>query len=86
MGSTDDVHPVVKVVATVLGVATGVWSTWCTVIAFVGGTMPLIGLETSGGFGLGVLWILIFDPLAITVAYWISMAVLIPIFAATRNR
>jgi triacylglycerol lipase len=39
-------------------VAFSVYVTWCNMIAFFGGTIPLIGWELEGGFLTGVLWAL----------------------------
>lgn len=79
----DDDTPVpVQVVGGALALAAAVWATWCTVIAFAGGTMPLIGVETEGGVGFGLLWLFVFDPIAMTVAYWLSMVVLLPVMVA----
>lgn len=36
--------PLVGVVAFLAGI----WGLWCTVVGFVGGTMPLIGIHTDG--------------------------------------
>lgn len=70
-----------KGLAAVLGVATAIYSTWLTILAFVGGTAPGLGWEFEGSFGQGLLWLFIIEPLAITAAYWISMAIVLP-FAA----
>lgn len=72
-------HPLVKILASLSGVATALWVTWCTVIAFVGGTMLILGWETDGGIGFGLLRLFVLEPLAITVAYWITALVLVPI-------
>jgi len=42
-----ELHPVVKRIAVVLAIGAAVWAEWCTVIAFSGGTMPLLGWETE---------------------------------------
>lgn len=78
----DDTPVVVQAASGALALAAAVWLTWCTVIAFIGGTMPLIGVETEGGVGYGLLWVFVFDPIAMTVAYWASMILLLPIMAA----
>lgn len=75
----EEVHPVVQGLAGLAGLATAVWSTWCTVVAFVGGTMPIIGWETDGGLGFGMLWLLVLEPLVITVAFFAVQLVLVPI-------
>lgn len=63
----------------VLGLASAVLLTWWTIIAFVGGRMPLIGYETEGGIGLGLVWVIVIDPIAATVLYWLSIAIVLPI-------
>ncbi len=79
MDDEKGLHPVVQVLTVLLAVAAGVWATWCTIIAFIGGTMPLIGVETDGGLGTGLLCLVILEPIAITVAYWFSMLLLLPL-------
>ena len=60
-------------------VAAGVWGLWCTIVAFVGGTMPIIGYETEGSLGLGLFMLFVGEPLLLTVAYWVSMLVFLPL-------
>jgi len=74
-----ELHPVVHVLAILLAVAAGIWATWCTVIAFIGGTMPLIGVETEGGLGFGLVFLIFLEPIAITIAYWFSILLLMPL-------
>lgn len=76
-----DDHPLFAIVATATALATAIWTGWCTVIAFVGGTMPLLGWEVEGSVGFGLFWLFIVDPILITVAYWASLLVMLP-FAA----
>lgn len=52
---------------------------WATVVAFIGGTLPIIGVRLPGGIISGLLWLFIADPILMTVGYWISMIVIIPI-------
>jgi hypothetical protein len=52
---------------------TAVVSTWCTVVAFVGGTMPIVGWHTEGSVGLGLLWVLVVDPI-VMIASWLLTA------------
>lgn len=59
--------------------AAGIWGLWCTVIGFVGGTMPIIGYETEGSLGLGLFMLFIGEPVLLTVAYWVTMLVLMPL-------
>ena len=76
-----DRHPLIQGLATLTAVATVVFSLWCTVIAFVGGTMPVFHLQTQGSFGFGLLWLCILDPILVTVCYWITLLVLSPFIA-----
>lgn len=60
---TDELPLGAKVI-TLLAVAITVgYSLWSTVIAFIGGTIPLTGVEISGDLLSGVLWILFVDPI-----------------------
>lgn len=60
-----------------------IWTGWITVTAFIGGQAPWFFIEFDG-FSLvrGLLWLLIIDPIVLTVAYWIFMLVIMPIGAA----
>jgi len=76
----DDDTPIpLQIIGGVLGLATAVWMTWCTVIAFIGGTMPIIGWEVEGGFGFGLLFLVVLQPILLTLAYWAFMLVMIPL-------
>ncbi len=77
----DERHPVVNAVAVLTALAAAVLCTWYTVIAFVGGTMPIIGYETEGGFFFGVVWLVFVDPIVVTVAWWASLLVMSPFIA-----
>jgi len=78
----------ISAIGFVTGAATLVLSLWCTYIAFVGGTMPLIGIETKGSVGFGLVWLFLIDPLVVTVCYWVSIllasAVLLPLLGIQR--
>lgn len=67
--------PVVGIVAAIAGL----WGLWCTVIAFIGGTMPLLGIETDGGLVPGLLMLFIGEPILMTVTYWVAMLILMPL-------
>lgn len=82
----DDMHPVVQLVGFLLMVAAFVWSTWCTVVAFTGGTLPLIGMHVDGGLGTGLAWIFVFDWIALTVAYWVALLILVPLSLVFRPK
>ncbi len=61
----------------------GLWSR-ATVIAFVGGTLPIVGIVYPEGLVGGLLWVFFGDPVLITVGYWIGMIVGLPIHALIR--
>jgi hypothetical protein len=75
----DDMPLPLQILAVVLGLATAVWITWCTVIAFIGGTMPIIGWEVDGGIGFGLLFLFIIEPILLTLAYWAVLLVMLPL-------
>lgn len=76
----------VSALTMLLGLTAGVWGLWCVVIGFVGGTMPLIGIEVEGSVILGLFMLFIGEPILLTVAYWASMAVMLPIILVTTRR
>ena len=41
--------------------------------------MPLIGVETDGGIVFGLVFLVFLEPVAITVAYWFSILLLMPL-------
>ena len=49
---------------------------WATVIAFVGGTLPIVPI-TFTGFSLirGLLWVLVFDTIFLTFLGWLAMLI-----------
>jgi hypothetical protein len=61
------------------GLATAVWSTWCAVISFTGGKLPLLPWTMEGGIVSGLLFLFFAEPLLITVAYWAGMLVALPL-------
>lgn len=75
----EDLNPVSRTIALIVVLAAGVWLTWCTVIAFTGGLIPLLGWEVDGGIVFGLFWLFIVDPIAATVAYWVGMLVTLPL-------
>jgi LppP/LprE lipoprotein len=86
MGEIEERHPVLQTVATLTGLASAVYATWCTVIAFIGGRLPIIGIEIDGSFGLGILWVIVIDPIVVTVCYWLSLVVMMPFAAVAGAR
>lgn len=81
MPANDEDHPIVTLLSVLGALASAVLLAWWTVIAFVGGTMPIIGVETEGGFGNGLFWLLFVDPIVATLLYWAFMLVMLPIIA-----
>jgi hypothetical protein len=76
----DDQLPLPALAVTVIFVGpTIVLSTWMTIIAFVGGTMPIIGWETEGGIGVGLVWLFVVDPIVLTVGWWVTALAVLPI-------
>jgi hypothetical protein len=63
-----------------LGIALMIWTAWITVTAFIGGQAPFFFMEFEG-FNLirGLFWLIIVDPIVLTVAYWIFMLVMLPL-------
>lgn len=63
----------VTVILALIAVALCVWA---TVIAFVGGTLPLVPI-TFTGFSLirGLLWVFVFDTIFLTVLGWLAMLI-----------
>jgi hypothetical protein len=62
------------------GIALMVWTAWITVTAFIGGQAPFFFLEFDG-FNLirGLFWLIVVDPIVLTVAYWIFMLLMLPL-------
>jgi hypothetical protein len=77
----DDNEPgaATTVFAVVGGLIGAVLSTWWTIIAFTGGTMPVIGYETEGGLGQGLLWVFVIDPIVVMVMAWVFMLIALPV-------
>ena len=63
-----------------LGIVLMIWTVWITVTAFIGGQAPFFFLEFDG-FNLirGLFWLIIVDPIVLTVAYWVFMLVMLPL-------
>ena len=63
-----------------LGIALLIWTVLINVTAFTGGQAPLFFLDFDG-FNLirGLLWLIVVDPILLTVAYWIYMLVMLPV-------
>jgi hypothetical protein len=61
-----------------IGIAS-IISIWFTIVAFIGGTLPLFGITLRGGIISGLFWMFVIDPIVLTIIYWISMVVVLPI-------
>jgi hypothetical protein len=71
MAGDQEPHGCVTLLAMLFAVIVGIWVMWCCVIAFVGGTMPIIGLEVEGGLCFGLIWLFVISPIVEVIAYWI---------------
>jgi len=77
----EDFHPLVSCLTFVVAGAFILYGLWATVIAFVGGRLPIIGIELPGGLISGLLWLFIADPILMSLGAWISMIVVVPVHA-----
>lgn len=71
--SDDDVPLVVKAIGGVAVIGSLVTSLVITWVCFTGGTIPLLGIEVEGSFGLGMLALFVIDPLIMLVGLWVAM-------------
>jgi len=82
----DDTNTATQVVGFIIGIPLAIvlmiWAGWITVTAFIGGQAPFFFVEFTG-FSLlrGLFWLIIVDPIVLTVAYWIFMLIMLPIGA-----
>jgi len=79
MTEADDVPIAVKVLGAVALLASLVAATVVTWVCFTGGTIPLVGIEVEGSVGLGVVALLVLDPLIMLVGLWVAMALAVPL-------
>lgn len=77
---------VAAVTVVVFGLAVTVWGIWATIVAFVGGTVPLLGRQLEGSFGTGMVWLLVVWPFAELLAYWAALLVSAPFEVALERR
>jgi hypothetical protein len=71
---------VTKAVVAVLAIAAGGLNLWWTFVAFFGGTMPLLGWERPPSIVFGILWLVILEPIALTILYWVTMLITLPLY------
>jgi hypothetical protein len=74
-------HPLVKCITVVFVALFAIYGLWATVIAFVGGTLPIIGVALPGGIISGLLWLFIADPILMGLGYLLSLIIILPIHA-----
>ena len=74
-----DIHPIAQVVTVLFAVAVGLYGLVCTWVAFAGGTVPLLGWEFQANPFQGLAFLIFVEPLIITVGFWVSMIVVIPL-------
>ena len=64
-----------------MGIASGLYGLYCSVVAFVGGTIWPFGWELEGSFVAGVIWVFLIAPLIMTLFYWLTMLFVMPLLA-----
>jgi hypothetical protein len=65
-----------------LAIVFSIWTLWITVTAFVGGQAPFFFIDFDGASLIrGLLWLVVIDPIVMTVAYWLFMIIMLPIAA-----
>lgn len=83
-GYSDEPPAWVGVLVVLTALASQAWGLWCTVIAFVGGTMPIIGVEVENGSLIGGLAMLLIGmPILLGIARLAAMVVLVPLVMLT---
>ena len=81
----DELNPVSKSIAFVIAASVSIWLLWCTVVAFTGGTLPLLGWKVDGGFVFGLVWVFLIDPIAMALGYWAGMVIALPLVAVSEK-
>lgn len=75
----DDLHPVVKVIVAASAIGSGLIASVATVVAFRGGTVPVLGWETEGGVIEGMFAMAVGFPMITMVGYWLGLIVAMPV-------
>ncbi len=87
MTQRDEVQPPWLTATVVLaGLGGGLLLTWWTVVAFIGGRLWPLPWEVDGGIGFGLFWLLVVDPIAMTLLYWGITVLLMPVVAVTSRQ
>jgi len=77
-----NLNAVSLVVGIPLAIVLTIWAGWITVTAFIGGQAPCFFVDFDGvNLFRGLIWLIIVDPLVLTVAYWVFMLVMLPLGA-----
>ena len=77
-----NLNAVSLIVGIPLAIVLFIWAGWITVTAFVGGQAPYFFVDFEGVNPIrGLFWLIIVDPLVLTVAYWVFLLVMLPIGA-----
>lgn len=82
----NDLHPAVKFIAIVGAITSSVFGLWCVGIAFVGGTLPLVGWDLEGGLFTGLLFLFFVEPIIVTIGYWLAMVIALPLQMVLNRR
>jgi hypothetical protein len=70
------------VVGIPVSIALIVWTAWITLTAFAGGQAPWFFINFTGFNPFrGLLWLVVVEPIVLTVAYWIFLLVMLPVVA-----
>lgn len=73
-------NTIAAIIGIPLALVFGVWMMWITWTAFAGGQAPYFPIAFDGvNIGRGLLWLIVIDPIVMTVAYWIFMLVMLPV-------
>ena len=64
-----------------INIAGSLWVLYCTLLAFIGGTVWPFGWELGGSFVAGVIWVFLISPLIMTLFYWLTMLFVMPLLA-----
>jgi len=76
----------VKALTVLAAIATGAWAAWCSVIALIGGTMPLIGYEADGDPVIFLLILFVGLPVLVVLVHWTLKLLLRPFTLAASRR
>ena len=84
--SDEDFPAPVRTVLRIIGAGISIYSLWCTYVAFAGGRLPIVGWHLDGGVGTGITWVLLADPVLLSVGYLFGALIALPLGAIFRGR